>query len=167
MTVKLMKLLINNKKYQIRSTSDVRLIDTLRNELKLTGTKRGCDIGLCGTCTVLVNGQVKRACKVTLKQLKETDEILTIEGLASGAQLHPIQEAFIEAGAIQCGFCTPGMVLATKALLDKNPRPTREEIKKALQGNLCRCTGYKQIFEAVELAVKKLACHSEQSEESP
>ena len=140
------------------------LLNVLRNELHLTGTKRGCDIGLCGTCTVLINCAVKRACKVTLKQLKEADNILTIEGLTSPCstagvekgKLHPIQEAFIEADAIQCGFCTPGMVLAAKALLDKNPDPSREDIKKALQGNLCRCTGYKQIFEAVELAAKKM-----------
>jgi len=154
-----MRITINNKEYEIRDTKDeIRLIDLLRNELKLTGTKRGCDIGLCGTCTVLVNGQIKRACKLRLKQLKEEDSILTIEGLAEGNELHPIQEAFIKADAIQCGFCTPGMVLATKALLDKSPKPSREEIKKALQGNLCRCTGYQQIFEAVELAAKKMRC---------
>lgn len=151
-----MQLIINNIKYDRRPTADNRrLIDFLRNDLRLTGTKRGCDIGLCGTCTVLINGQVKRACKVTLAQLKDTDQILTIEGLSQNGKLHPIQEAFIEAGAIQCGFCTPGMILAIKALLDKNPKPSRAEIKRALQGNLCRCTGYQQIFEAVELAAKK------------
>jgi carbon-monoxide dehydrogenase small subunit len=156
-----MNLNINNKKYPIASPPETTLLNCLREELRLTGTKRGCDIGLCGTCTVLVNGMVKRACKVLIKQLKETDAILTIEGLSNGDKLHPIQEAFIEAGAVQCGFCTPGMVLSTKALLDKKPNPTRDEIKKALQGNLCRCTGYQQIFEAVELAVKKMIkCHS-------
>lgn len=149
-------MIINGKKYNITSAPDIRLLDLLRNELHLTGTKRGCDIGLCGTCTVLINGQVKRACKVTLKQLKELDDILTIEGLTQNGKLHPIQEAFIEAGAIQCGFCTPGMVLAAKALLDRNPKPTRDEIKKAIQGNLCRCTGYKQIVDAVELAADKI-----------
>ncbi len=151
-----MQLLINDKKYNIKSEPAETLLNILRNELRLTGTKRGCDIGLCGTCTVLINGQVKRACKITLKQLKETDQILTIEGLSKNGKLHPIQEAFIEAGAIQCGFCTPGMVLATKALLDKKPKPTRDEIKRALMGNLCRCTGYKQIFDAVELAAGKI-----------
>lgn len=152
-----MNLTVNSKKYSVGSPPETALLNCLRNELRLTGTKRGCDIGLCGTCTVLVNGMVKRACKVQLKQLKETDEILTIEGLSRGDRLHPIQEAFIEAGAIQCGFCTPGMVLSAKALLDRKPDPTRDEIKKALQGNLCRCTGYQQIFEAVELAAKKLS----------
>lgn len=151
-------MIINNKQYDPECSKELTLLDYLRNELRLTGTKRGCDIGLCGTCTVLINGQVKRACKVKLSQLKETDVILTIEGLAKDGKLHPIQEAFIEADAIQCGFCTPGMVLATKALLDKNQSPTRAEIKKALQGNLCRCTGYQQIFDAVELAARKLRC---------
>ena len=147
---------INGKKYSASKSKDTTLLDYLRNELKLTGTKRGCDIGLCGTCTVLINGKPRRACKVKLSQLNEADEILTIEGLSNGKELHPIQEAFIEAGAIQCGFCTPGMVLTAKALLDKNPHPTREEIKRSLIGNLCRCTGYQQIFEAIELAAKKL-----------
>jgi len=149
-------MLINGTKHTTTSSPDTSLLDFLRNELRLTGTKRGCDIGICGSCTVLINGQPKRSCKVTLKQIKEDDTILTIEGLAKDGKLHPIQEAFIEAGAIQCGFCTPGMVLSTKALLDKNTNPSRDEIKKALQGNLCRCTGYQQIFEAVELASKKL-----------
>lgn len=152
-----MKLTINNKNYETKAASSETLLNVLRGEFKLTGTKRGCDIGLCGTCTVLINGQVKRACKVKLSQIKETDKVLTIEGVSPTGKLHPIQEAFIEAGAIQCGFCTPGMVLATKALLDKKPSPTRDEIKKALQGNLCRCTGYQQIFEAVELAAKKMS----------
>ncbi len=151
-----MKLYINNIHYESKANADETLLNVLRNELHLTGTKRGCDIGLCGTCTVLINGQVKRACKVKLSQLKETDKILTIEGMAANGKLHPIQEAFIEANAIQCGFCTPGMVLATKVLLDKNPKPTRDEIKRALQGNLCRCTGYQQIFDAVELVARKL-----------
>ena len=149
---------INGTKHDI-ARDDIRLIDYLRNDLRLTGTKRGCDIGLCGTCTVLINGQVKRACKVKITQLKDSDEILTIEGLEKNGKLHPIQEAFIEAGAVQCGFCTPGMILAAKSLLDKKPRPTRDDIKKALQGNLCRCTGYQQIIDAVELAAKKLAIH--------
>lgn len=170
-----MRLDINNKSYDISSSSDSTLLDVLREELRLTGTKRGCDIGVCGTCTVLINDQPKRSCIVKLSQLSETDKIMTIEGLtshpllisakggsASGGgeratsegELHPIQEAFIEAGAIQCGFCTPGMVMTAKALLDKNPNPTREEIKKAFTLNLCRCTGYEQIFKAVELAAR-------------
>lgn len=149
-----MQLLINDIKYNVKSESSETLLNVLRNELRLTGTKRGCDIGLCGTCTVLINGEVRRACRVKISQIKETDQILTIEGLSQDGRLHPIQEAFIKAGAIQCGFCTPGMVLAAKSLLDKNPKPTRDEIRHALKGNLCRCTGYKQIFDAVELVAR-------------
>lgn len=149
-----MKLKINNKTYESKSPPDETLINVLREELRLTGTKRGCDIGVCGSCTVLINGQTKRSCVVKMADIKESDEILTIEGLEKDGKLHPIQEAFIKAGAIQCGFCTPGMVLAAKALLDKNPNPTREEIKKALSANLCRCTGYQQIFEAIEICVR-------------
>jgi len=153
----IMKLTINNKVYEINSSSEETLINVLREEMSLTGTKRGCDIGVCGTCTVLVNGKPKRSCVVKLSQLKEEDKVLTIEGLEQGGKLYPVQEAFIKAGAIQCGFCTPGMVLTAKALLDSNPNPTREEIKKAFTANLCRCTGYKQIFDAVEIAAKAMA----------
>ncbi|MBI2092831.1 MAG: (2Fe-2S)-binding protein [Deltaproteobacteria bacterium] len=152
-----MNLNINNKIYAVSAASDETLLNILREELHLMGTKKGCDIGVCGTCTVLINGEAKRSCVVKLSQLKEADAILTIEGVAQNEKLHPIQEAFIEAGAIQCGFCTPGMVLTAKALLDKNPKPAREEIKKAFVANLCRCTGYQQIFEAVELASKKMS----------
>lgn len=154
-----MKLNINNRIFETGSPTEETLLNILRNELRLTGTKRGCDIGVCGTCTVLINGEPKRSCIVKLSQLGEGDQITTIEGVEQDGKLHPIQEAFIEAGAIQCGFCTPGMVLAAKALLDKNPNPTREDIKKALAANLCRCTGYQQIFEAIELAAKKLVAN--------
>ena len=152
----IINMLINGKKHKLARADGITLLDYLRNRLKLTGTKRGCDIGLCGTCTVLINGKPRRACKVTLGQIKDSDDILTIEGLEQDGKLHPIQEAFIEAGAVQCGFCTPGMVLTAKALLDKNQNPSREEIKRSLIGNLCRCTGYQQIFEAIELAAKKI-----------
>ena len=151
-----MKIKINNKIYNADYSPEGKLIDFLREELRLTGTKRGCDIGVCGTCTVLVNGKPKRSCVVKFSQLSESDEILTIEGVEQGGKLHPIQKAFVSAGAVQCGFCTPGMILTTKALLGSNPNPTREEIKKAFVGNLCRCTGYKQIFDAVELTVKMM-----------
>ena len=151
-----MKLTVNNKTVTIKSASGETLLNILRDELRLTGTKRGCAVGVCGTCTVLVNDQPKRSCVVKLSQLKEGDNIVTIEGLEKDGRLHPIQQAFIEAGAVQCGFCTPGMIMTAKALLDKNKHPTRAEIKKAFQINLCRCTGYKQIFEAVELAAKRL-----------
>lgn len=157
-----MKLNINNIIYETTASNDAVLIDVLREELRLTGTKRGCDIGVCGTCTVLINGRPKRSCVLKLSQIGADDKILTIEGLGENETLHPIQEAFIEAGAVQCGFCTPGMILTTKALLDENLSPTREEIKKAFQANLCRCTGYKQIFEAVELAARKMSPQHEQ-----
>ena len=138
------------------------LIDLLRNDLKLTGTKRGCDIGVCGSCTVLINGKTAKACRVKMNDSRFTihdSRILTIEGLEKDGELHPIQKAFIDCGAIQCGFCTPGMVLTAKALLDENPNPSRDDIKKALAGNLCRCTGYQQIFEAIEMAAKKIRQH--------
>jgi aerobic-type carbon monoxide dehydrogenase small subunit (CoxS/CutS family) len=143
------KINVNNKEHSVSCTSDRILLDVLREDLRLTGTKRGCDIGVCGTCTVLIDGKVRRACKVKIGDVAE-GKVLTIEGLSQDGKLHPIQQAFIDCGAIQCGFCTPGMVLAAKALLDSNKKPSREDIKKALAGNLCRCTGYQQIFEAVE-----------------
>ncbi|MDI7267419.1 MAG: molybdopterin-dependent oxidoreductase [Myxococcota bacterium] len=128
------------------------LLDVLRDRLRLTGTKRGCDIGQCGACTVLVGGKARRACRVAAADVGDA-RVLTIEGLAGpGGALHPIQQAFIDAGAIQCGFCTPGLVLAAKALLDRNPAPSRDDIRRAIAGNLCRCTGYEQIVEAIEAA---------------
>lgn len=155
-------MIINDIRREIIAVPETSLLDFLREGLSLTGTKRGCDIGVCGTCTVLVNGEPKRSCIVKISQLKDGAQITTIEGLCpepveglkQNGRLHPIQQAFINAGAVQCGFCTPGMILTTKALLDKKPHPTREEIKKAFAANLCRCTGYQQIFEAVELASK-------------
>ena len=128
----------------------------LREGLLLTGTKIGCAIGVCGSCTVLVDGVARRSCKVLLKDVEGAD-ILTIEGLAQpDGILHPIQQAFLDAGAIQCGFCTPGMVMSAYALLAKTPRPTRAEIRQALKGNLCRCTGYQQIVDAVLLAAERM-----------
>jgi CO/xanthine dehydrogenase Mo-binding subunit/aerobic-type carbon monoxide dehydrogenase small subunit (CoxS/CutS family) len=133
-----------------------RLVDILREDLHLTGTKRGCDGGQCGACSVLIQGKLRRSCTVPIKKIAG-QEIVTIEGLGTPDQLHPIQEAFIETGAIQCGFCTPGMIIATKALLDSNPRPSLDEIKKGLVRNLCRCTGYVKIFDAVRLASQRFA----------
>lgn len=135
---------------------DETLLDVLREQLRLTGTKRGCDIGVCGTCTVLIGGKARRACKVKVKEIEHGREITTIEGLAKGGELHPIQQAFVDCGAIQCGFCTPGMVMQALALLSENPNPSREEIKKAFAANLCRCTGYQQIFEAIEEAARRM-----------
>lgn len=136
---------------------DKQLSTWLREDLDLTGTKIGCDIGVCGSCTVLVDGEPRRSCKLKLKDV-EGCKILTIEGLAApDGSLHPIQQAFMDAGAIQCGFCTPGMVLTAYALLKKSPHPSRAEVRQALRGNLCRCTGYQQIIDAVLLAAERMA----------
>ena len=132
------------------------LTSLLRDELGLTGTKHGCGVGDCGCCTVILDGETVNSCLVLALQAQGR-EVLTIEGLASGGELHPLQRAFVDAGAIQCGFCTPGMILSAKALLDETPRPSREEITKGLSGNLCRCTGYEKIVEAVQDAAAKMS----------
>jgi carbon-monoxide dehydrogenase small subunit len=135
---------------------DEKLIDFIREELGLHGTKNGCGIGACGACSVLIDGKVKRSCVTKLKQV-DGKNVLTIEGLeSSDGTLHPIQQAFIDAGAVQCGFCTPGMIMSTVALLDNSPDPSDDEIAKAFRGNLCRCTGYTQIFQAVKDAAVKM-----------
>ena len=141
---------VNGEVHAVEVAENATLLDVVREELRLTGTKCGCGIGMCGTCTVLVGGKVRRACRVNAVKVGDA-EVTTIEGLAGpDGALHPLQQAFLDAGAVQCGFCSPGMILAAKALLDRNPHPTREEIRKALAGNLCRCTGYDPIVEAVE-----------------
>jgi aerobic-type carbon monoxide dehydrogenase small subunit (CoxS/CutS family) len=129
----------------------VTLLDFLREELGLRGTKKGCDSGQCGVCTILMDGKTINACLVLAIQA-DGKEILTIEGLSSGGRLHPLQEAFVEEGAVQCGFCVPGMILSAKALLDERKNPSEEEIREALSGNLCRCTGYVKIIKAVQKA---------------
>lgn len=150
------KLTVNQREYRCEVLANLRLLDLLRDELNLVGTKEGCGVGECGACTVIMNGQIVNSCLVLAGQAQNA-EITTIEGVQrSGGKLHPIQEAFIEKGAVQCGYCTPGMILSTKALLDTNSQPTIEEIKEAISGNLCRCTGYQQIIEAVQLATEKL-----------
>ncbi len=131
------------------------LAEFLREKLYLTGTKIGCGKGECGACTIIMDGKSVTSCIIPVMRA-EGAEIQTIEGLAKGAQLHPIQESFIEKGAIQCGFCTPGMIMSSKALLDANPEPSKEEIREALGGNVCRCTGYVKIEAAVEAAAEKL-----------
>jgi carbon-monoxide dehydrogenase small subunit len=124
------------------------LLDFLREDLDLIGSKKGCDLGNCGACTILMGGKPINSCLVLAVEA-EGQEILTIEGMSEGMKLHPIQDAFIQHGAVQCGYCTPGMILSAKALLDENPHPTEEEVRVAISGNLCRCTGYKKIVEAI------------------
>jgi aerobic-type carbon monoxide dehydrogenase small subunit (CoxS/CutS family) len=127
----------------------------LREDMQLTGTKHGCELGECGTCTVLVDGKPQLSC-LLLPIQAEQHAITTIEGMASGSDLHPLQQAFAELGAAQCGYCTPGILLSAKSLLESNPQPSREEIREALAGNLCRCTGYIKILQAIELAASRL-----------
>jgi len=148
-------LTINNKDYELDLQGHEILIEVLRDLLGFTGTKSACSEGQCGTCTVLVNGQAMLSCMMLAMDAQGND-ITTIEGLAQEENLHPIQQSFLDKGGVQCGFCTPGMVLASKALLDKNQAPSREEIKTALDGNICRCAGYLKIFEAVEDAAEKM-----------
>lgn len=145
---------INGKQVELDIPPNIRLLDLLRDYLRLTGTKEGCGEGECGACTVLVNGEPVNSCLVFALQVRDK-EITTIEGLAEGDKLHPLQKAFLDYNAVQCGFCTPGMILAAKALLEKNPHPTREEIKVAISGNLCRCTGYSKIIDAIESVANK------------
>lgn len=142
---------INGKKVTLDAAPEARLLDVIREDLGLTGTKEGCSKGECGACSVIVDGELVDSCIFPVAQA-EGREITTIEGLSPGGKLHPIQKAFINEGAVQCGFCTPGMVLAAKALLDKKSNPSDADIKEALSGNLCRCTGYTKIKSAVKKA---------------
>jgi len=146
---------VNGISYELMVKTNQTLAEVLRDNLGLIGTKIGCSEGECGACTVIVNGRTITSCLMLAVQA-DRSEITTIEGLSSKDSLSPVQQAFVETGAIQCGFCTPGMVMSTVALLKEHPNPTDELIKEGLAGNLCRCTGYQQIFEAVKLAVKKL-----------
>jgi len=149
----LIRFTLNGKKTQVDCASDRRVVDILREDFGLTGTKEGCGSGECGACTILVDDQNRLSCLMLAAQL-EGRTITTIEGLAGESGPHPIQEAFAKHGAVQCGYCTPGMVLAASALLGRNPDPTREQIREALSGNLCRCTGYQKIVDAVEYAAR-------------
>ncbi len=157
MLVTPLKLLVNGDTLEVAVPAHWTLLEALRYAMSLTGTKQGCDKGDCGACTVLLNGDPVLSC-LTLAVNAVGKEIVTIEGLtplhkkAGGTGAHPVQDAFDRCGALQCGFCQPGMILSAKALLDRNKRPTRAQIREALSGNLCQCTGYTQIFEAVELA---------------
>jgi carbon-monoxide dehydrogenase small subunit len=143
------KFYLNGKVVTLTTNPNRRLIDLLREDLNLTGTKEGCAIGECGACTVIIDGKTANSCLVLAVQINGC-KITTIEGIASNGRLHPLQENFMKHGAIQCGFCTPGMVLSAYALLQEIPNPSEDEIKEAIAGNLCRCTGYKQIIKAVK-----------------
>jgi carbon-monoxide dehydrogenase small subunit len=146
-----LKITVNGDVHHLFVETHRTLLEVLRDAIGLTGTKNGCDMGECGACTVLLNGKPVNSCLV-LAHEADGQEVLTIEGLSEGSTLHPIQKAFVEHGAIQCGFCTPGMIMSAKALMDQKPRANRDEIRHALRGNLCRCTGYVKIIEAVEAA---------------
>jgi len=152
---KLISFTVNGDDVKVEISADTRLIDVLRNKLNLTGTKEGCGIGECGACTVLMDGKPVNSCLVPAFQV-EGSVIETVEGLDKSGELHPLQEAFVEHTAIQCGYCTPGMLMSALALLRENPKPTREEIARAISGNLCRCTGYHQIIAAIEDASAKI-----------
>lgn len=151
-----MKLQINGQTYEIpEEFQGSTLLTVLRNHLRLTGTKRGCGTNDCGACKVIIDGKAVNSCVTLVKNL-EGKQIETIEGLEQNGRLHPIQQAFIDAGAVQCGFCTPGMIMSAKALLDQNPNPTEAEIRLALDNNLCRCTGYEKIVDAIRTAARMM-----------
>jgi aerobic carbon-monoxide dehydrogenase small subunit len=152
---KIIFLTVNGEPVEAAVEPNTTLLQFLREDLGLTGTKHGCGLGDCGACTVLMDGKAVNSCLVLAVQANGR-EILTIEGVAENGKLHPLQEAFVEKGAIQCGFCTPGMILSAKAFLDDNPKPSDEEIRTALSGNLCRCTGYQKIVEAVQAAAETI-----------
>lgn len=147
---------VNGEPVEVAFAPHKTLLEVLREDLALTGTKHGCELGECGCCAVLVDGRPILSC-LALGVALEGHEVTTVEGMADGAKLHPLQEAFAELGAAQCGYCTPGFLLTAKVLLEKTPQPSREQIKEALAGNICRCTGYIKIFEAVELAAARIA----------
>ena len=148
---RIISLTINDQEYKLAIQPNRTLLDMLRYDLGLTGTKKGCDMGDCGSCAIIMDGKAVNACLVLAVQANGKN-ILTIEGLDLDQGLHPLQQAFIKKGAIQCGFCTPGMIMSAKALLDRNPKPDEAEIRLKISGNLCRCTGYQKIVEAIQTA---------------
>lgn len=147
------RLTVNGESYTVAVEPCESLLDVLRDKLSLTGTKKGCNRGDCGACTIIMDGKTVNSCLVLAVEADDK-EVLTIEGLANKGQLHPIQEAFIQQGAVQCGYCTPGMIMSAKALLDENPNPTEGEVRQAIGGNLCRCTGYVKIVDAIKKAAE-------------
>ncbi len=146
---------INGQPQEVAVEPHWTLLETVREQLALTGSKEGCGTGDCGACSIIVDGKLITSC-LMLAPEADGSEVLTIEGLARNGELHPVQQSFIEAGGVQCGFCTPGMIMATKALLDRNSRPTLEDVRLGLAGNLCRCTGYAKIYEAVLAAAERI-----------
>ena len=155
MNKKPLQMTVNGRQRQLLVAPYYSLLDTLRDELQLTGTKKGCDEGDCGACTILLNGKPVTSCLILALSAQDAD-ITTIEGLAPTEALHPVQQAFIERGGLQCGFCTPGLIMAATGLLQENPSPTEEEVKFAIGGNLCRCTGYTKVVEAIILAAERM-----------
>ena len=153
-TKRLLRLRVNGETKEFATEVSKTLLEVLREDLGLTGTKHGCELGECGTCAVLVDGEPVLSC-LMLGIEAENTEIVTVEGMTQNGKPHPLQKAFADLGAAQCGYCIPGVLLTAKALLDANPHPTRDEIRQALAGNLCRCTGYTKILQAVELAAKE------------
>ena len=153
--LKKLRIKLNGSWREVETRPDRILLDLLREDLGLTGTKKGCERGECGACTVVMNGKAVLACLIPAAKA-DGAEILTVEGMAQKDRLHPLQQAFWEKGAVQCGYCTPGMLLSAKALLDENPEPGVEEVKEAISGNLCRCTGYTKIIEATLAAAEKM-----------
>jgi carbon-monoxide dehydrogenase small subunit len=153
--MKAITLFVNGTEYTLRVKSSATLLEAIREDLGLTGAKEGCGEGECGACTVLMDGEAVNACLILAAEA-DGRQITTIEGLAQGEELHPIQQAFVDLGGLQCGFCTPGMILSAKVLLQANPDPSEEEIKKALEGNFCRCTGYTKIIESVRAAARAM-----------
>jgi len=146
---------LNGKEVEVKVKPNTTLLDLLRRKLKITSVKRGCERGECGACTVLIDNQPVNSCLVLAPQV-DGKNVVTVEGIVEDEKLHPIQEAFIETGAVQCGFCTPGIILTLKALFDINPNPSEEDIRKAIEGNLCRCTGYTKIIEGAVLAKRRI-----------
>jgi carbon-monoxide dehydrogenase small subunit len=148
------RLVVNDEPTSLNVESHWTLLKVIRDSMGLTGTKEGCGEGECGTCTVLVDGKAVNACLILAVDM-DGRTVTTIEGLAQGSELHPLQKAFLEKGAVQCGFCTPGMILTAKSLLDQNPHPSEEEIRFAIAGNLCRCTGYAKIVDAIRTLAER------------
>jgi len=151
--LKELKMTVNGQPYELSVKPNKLLVEVLRDNLGLTGTKRGCNEGACGACTVLMNGVAVKSCSM-LALKADGAEITTVEGLANGAELHPLQKAFLDYGAFQCGFCTSGMLMASASLLNDNPKPTHEEVKAGIDGNVCRCTGYNSIIRAIEAVAR-------------